>query len=73
MTMMIIITACAMCLVSYAASIRAIHKKLKFITPFLFMMGQSFKEMVQGKKKMNFALKIAIRHYFWMRKIFYNY
>lgn len=73
MTTMIIITTCAVFMLGYALFIQVIHKKLKFITPFLFLMGQSFKEMVQGKKKMNPALKIAIRHYFWMRKIFYKY
>lgn len=73
MTMMFTITMCAVFISGYAIIMQAIHKKLKFITPFIFLMGQSFKEMVQGKKKLNPALKIAIRHYFWLRKIFLHY
>ena len=73
MTVMIIISTCAVATLGYMLFIRAIHKKLKLITPFMFLAGQSFKEMVMGKKRRNPALKIAIRHYFWLRKIFYNY
>lgn len=73
MTTMITCTTCVVFLAGYMVIMQVIHKKLKFVTPFIFMLGQSFKEMVQGKKKMSLALKIAIRHYFWMRKIFMHY